>query len=151
MEALVESMMGKKPETVDADMTVKDAAAALAQRSERCLVVEKDGFVLGIVTSSDILEKVTATGADPSEVYVKDIMSTPVITVPAGEPIGTAAKIMSDYDVDKLPVVDDSGTLVGIVTSTELARWLAMMSDYKDPALNALAKLKDGSPAGPYQ
>lgn len=150
MEALVDSIMGKKPDSVDADMTVKDAAAALAQRSERCLVVEKDSFVLGIVTSSDILEKVTATGADPSKVYVRDIMSTPVITVPASEPISTAAKIMSDYGVEKLPVIDDSGALVGIVTSVELARWLARLSDYKDPTLNALARLKQGE-AGPYQ
>jgi len=150
MEALVASIMSKNPEPVDPELTVVKAAAALAASSERCLIVAKDDLVIGIVTSSDVIEKVTATGADPSEVYVKDIMSTPVVMVNSNDTIATAAELMSDYGVGKLPVVDQSGALVGIVTSVGLARWLAKMSDYKDPALNAIAKLKEGG-EGPYQ
>jgi CBS domain-containing protein len=150
LEALVDSIMTKGPEPIDADLTVTMAAGMMARRSERCLIVVQNDFVLGIVTAMDMIEKVIAAGANPSEVYVRDIMSTPVITVKASGTIREAAGLMSDYGVGKLPVVDDSGALVGIVTSLELSRWLAQQSDYQDVALNALARLKKGS-GGPYR
>jgi len=151
MEALVDSIMRKKPEAVDLDMTVTNAAAIIAKRSEQCLIVARDDIVVGIVTSTDMIEKVIAVGANPAKVYVRDIMSTPVITVNVTGTIGQAAKIMSDYGVRKLPVVDESGALAGVITSLELARWLAKQNDFQDPALNALARLKEEGVEGPYR
>jgi CBS domain-containing protein len=150
MEALVDSIMSKKPEAVGADLTVTKAAAILAAREDRCLIVAKDGLVIGIVTATDMVEKVIAEGANPERVYVSDIMTSPVITVNATATIGKVAELMSEYGVERLPVVDDSGSLAGLVTSVELARWLAKMNDFQDPALNALAKLKKGD-GGPYR
>jgi len=151
MEALVDSIMEKKPEAVDPNMMVTDAAAIIAKRSEQRLVVTKDDLVVGIVTSADMVEKVIAVGANPERVYVRDIMSTPVITTKMTATIAKAAEIMSDYGVRKLPVVDDSGVLAGVITSLELARWLAKQNDFRDPALNALAKLKAEGQGGPYR
>jgi CBS domain-containing protein len=151
MEALVDSIMRKKPEAVDPNLTVMKAAKVVAGRAEKCLIVAQHDLVVGIVTESDIIEKVIATGADPSEVYVRDIMSTPVIIVSVKSTIRQAAELMSDYGIGRLPVVDDSGGLVGVVTSLELARWLARLSDFQDPALNALAKLKKEGQGGPYR
>src|ERR1700681_1234986 len=94
MEALVDSIMSKKPEPVGLDLTVLKAAAIIAGRTERCLIVAKNDFVLGIVTASDMVEKVVAAGANPSEVYVRDIMSTPVITVSVKGTIRKAAELM---------------------------------------------------------
>lgn len=150
MEALVDSIMRKKPEAVDPDMTVTAAAGLIAKRSEQCLVVARDDLVVGIVTSTDMIEKVIAVGANPTEVLVRDIMSTPVITVNVKATVMEAAQIMSDYGVRKLPVVDESGELAGVITSLELARWLAKRNDFQDPALNALARLKEEG-GGPYR
>lgn len=150
MEAPVDSIMTKGPEPVDPDLTVMMAAGIMARRTERCLVVAKGEFVVGIVTASDMIEKVIAAGANPTEVYVRDIMSTPVITVNSGASIREAAEIMSDYGIGKLPVLDETEALVGLVTSLELSRWLAKLSDFQDPALNALAKLKKDGQGGPY-
>jgi CBS domain-containing protein len=151
MEALVDSIMSKKPEAVDLELTVAKAAAVLARRTDRCLIVAKDDFVLGIVTATDMVEKVIAAGANPEKVFVSDIMTTPVITVGATATIAKAAELMSEYGVARLPVVDEGGTLAGLVTSVELARWLAKMNDFQDPALNALAKLKKEGGVGPYR
>jgi len=150
MEALVDSVMSKKPVAVDPNMTVAKAAELIARKSEECLIVAKDDFVIGIVTPSDIIGKVVAVAANPAKVFVRDIMSTPVVTVQTTATTKEAAEIMSDYGVRKLPVVDKSGALAGVITSLELARLLAKESDFQDPALNALAKLKkDGG--GPYR
>ena len=151
MEALVDSIMRRKPETVDPDTTVTTAASLIAKRSEQCLVVARDDLVVGIVTSTDMIEKVIAVGANPTEVYVRDIMSTPVITVNVTASIKEVATIMSDYGVRKLPVIDESGALAGVITSLELARWLAKMNDFQNPALNALAVLKAEGNDGPYR
>lgn len=151
MEALVDSIMSEKPDPVDPNLTVMKAAGIMTSRAERCLVVAKDDFVVGIVTATDMIEKVIAAGANPSEVYVRDIMSTPVVTVKSGASIKEAAEVLSDYGIGKLPVVDDSGGLVGIVTSLELSRWLAKLSDFQDAALNALAGLKKDGQGSPYR
>src|SRR5271155_2596150 len=151
MEALVDSIMSTRPDTVDTDMTVTEAASIIAKRSEKCLVVEKDDLLVGIVTATDMIEKVIAVGANPAKVYVKDIMSTPVIKVNVKATIAQAAQTMSDYGVRKLPVVEESGALAGVVTSLELARWLAKQQDFQDPALNALADVKEGGQGGPYR
>jgi CBS domain-containing protein len=150
MEALVDSVMRPKPEAVDPDITVTAAAGLVAKRSEQCLVVVENGLVVGIATSTDMIEKVIAVGANPKEVLLRDVMSTPVITVKVKATITEAAQIMSDYGVPKLPVVGESGELVGLVTSLELARWLAKKNDFQDPALNALARLKEEG-GGPYR
>jgi CBS domain-containing protein len=71
--------------------------------------------------------------------------------VRAKSTIRQAAELMSDYGIGRLSVVDDSGGLVGVVTSVELARWLARMSDFQDPALNVLAKLKKEGQGWPYR
>ncbi len=152
MEAHVDSIMTKSPEPVDLDLTVMKAAGIMANRAERCLVVVNGDFIVGIVTASDMIEKVIAAGANPSEVYVRDIMATPVVTVNSNATIQEAAELMSDYGVAKLPVVDDSGALVGIVTSLELSRWLAKQHDFQDPALNALARMKkEAGGTSPYR
>ena len=150
MEDQVDSMMRKKPEAVDPDMTVTAAASIIAKRSEQCLIVSRDDLVVGIVTSTDMIEKVIAVGANPGEVFLRDIMSTPVITVNVKATVTEAAQIMSDYGVRKLPVVDESGELVGVITSLELARWHAKREDFQDIALNALAKLEEEG-GGPYR
>ena len=151
MEALVDSIMSKKPEAVGPDLTVTKAAAILAAREDRCLIVTKNDIVLGIVTATDMVEKVIAEGANPERVFVSDIMTTPVITVSVTATIGKVAELISEYGVERLPVVDESGSLAGLVTSVELARWLAKMNDFQDPALNALAKLKKVGEGGPYR
>ena len=148
MEALVDSIMRKKPEAVDPDMTVTAAAAIIAKRSEQCLIVARDDIVVGIVTSTDMIEKVIAVGANPAKVYVRDIMSTPVITVNVTATIGEAAEIMSDYGVRKLPVIDESGALAGVITSLELARWLAKDERLPRPCLERPCKA-EGRGRGP--
>lgn len=148
--AKVDSVMLEKPELVDPDVDVMRAAELLSKRPERCLVVGKNHFLLGIVTASDLIEKVVAEGANPAAVPLGDIMTTPVVTVNVNATVTQAAELMSEYGIGKLPVVEDSGELVGMFTSLELSRWLAQASDFRDPALNAVAKLKKEG-AGPYE
>ncbi|MFW6449171.1 MAG: cyclic nucleotide-binding/CBS domain-containing protein, partial [Halobacteriota archaeon] len=86
------------------------------------LVIVVDGVAHGIITEADIVAA-TAAGIDPATVDVAQWMSAPVVTVKASATLGEAASVMAEQAIQKLPVVDDR-TLVGIVTTSDLARYI---------------------------
>lgn len=143
--------MSKEIATIGLNKTVKDAAAILAKKRNGCVVVVYNEAVTGIVTEQDVVSKVTANGVDPSKVLVRDVMSTPVISVKDTSTLREAAEKMSEYDIRRLIVVNDVGSLSGLITAEDLARWLAKRSNYDDVALNAIARLKQESREGPYR
>jgi len=112
--------------TVGPEIAVADAARILWHEGIGALVVEADE-VVGIVTESDMVRGVCA-GHDPEHLRVRELMTDLVITVGPEETIRDASARMQDNDIKKLPVVD-AGTLVGIVTTTDIAESLAPSFD----------------------
>jgi CBS domain-containing protein len=60
----------------------------------------------------------------PGQVVVRDVMTTHVFSVGPDETLGTAARFMLEHDIRALPVVDDGGGLLGIVTHKEVLRYM---------------------------
>lgn len=83
------------------------------------LVSDGDG-VIGILTRRDVLWRVVLERLDPVKTLVKDVMSTPVITVKPGIPLADAVQTMKTYDIKHLPVVSD-GNAYGIITTVDIA------------------------------
>ena len=108
--------------TIDASGSVLDAAREIVDNSVGCVVVMKNDDIAGIVTKGDILKKSLLRLEDPGNTRVSKIMSTPVVTIAPGESLETAAKLMSERHVSKLPVLDDVGLVVGLISSTDLIR-----------------------------
>jgi malate dehydrogenase (oxaloacetate-decarboxylating) len=90
-----------------------------------CLPVSMGQGAIGMVTEKDILGKVVATGADSRKIHVGDIMSTPLILATMDITIGEAAKKMMENNIRRLVVSDQNGRLLGLVTMTDLIRWVA--------------------------
>jgi acyl dehydratase len=86
------------------------------------LVVCENGSPVGIITDVDISQLVSE-GHDPETTAVEVVMSTPLVSVAVDEPIEDAAERMRAHDIKRLPVVEDE-TVVGIVTTTDLANFL---------------------------
>ncbi len=137
----VTKIMAEDVPIVSLGENVKGAAALMEKKDYGCLIVIDEDIAVGMVTESDIVLKVTAEAVDPTKVLVQDIMSSPLISVTASASVKDAAEEMSTFNVRKLVVTDDSGRLVGLVTSIDLAKWLASQENYSDVTLNALAKL----------
>ncbi|QQG48040.1 MAG: CBS domain-containing protein [archaeon] len=150
-EQTVEPIMSKAVMAVDVNTSVQDCSKAMAKRGVSCAVVTQGGTAIGIVTERDLVAKVLADAVDPGKVFVKDIMSTPLITVPAEATVGEAAARMAEYRVRRLIVVGKSGGMVGIITTGDIARSLAEKHGYREPKFNALARYKDGVEEGPYR
>jgi CBS domain-containing protein len=150
-EEIVGSIMEKKVLVIDLNSTAKDCAKAMSKRGVSSAVVVQSGSALGIVTERDLVSKVMSDALDANKVLVRDIMSTPLITIVPGATMTKAAEIMAEYRVRRLVVIDSSGSLVGIVTAGDIARMLAERHGYREPTFNAIARFKEGTEGGPYQ
>jgi len=147
----VADIMAKAVLAVDLNTNVKDCSKAMAKKGVSCSVVTQANRAIGIVTERDLVSKVLADAVDPNRVFVKDIMSTPLITVSPNASLTEAAAQMAEYRIRRLVVVDRSGSMVGIITAGDIARSLAEKHGYREPTFNALARYKEGTEGGPYQ
>jgi CBS domain-containing protein len=149
-ETGVHEIMAEPVLTVDARATVRDAAVLMSRKANGCVLVVEGKHALGIITERDIVRQITAEGVDPSKVRAADIMSTPLVTISVNSTIMEAAERMSAYGIRRIVVVHDDGTLAGLLTAGDLAKWLAMLKGNSDSALNAIARLKGVGTGGPY-
>jgi CBS domain-containing protein len=150
-EQTVGEIMEKSVMTVDLNTNVKNCSKAMAKRGVSCAVVTQAGAAIGMVTERDLVSKVLADAIDPNNVLIRDIMSTPLITISPNATTTEAAGIMAEYRVRRLVVIDRTGALVGIVTTGDLARFLAEKHGYREATFNAMARYKEGMEGGPYQ
>ena len=149
LEELVKDVMKNINQTVDLDASAKTSAAVMRKKGIGSLVVVQGGTAVGIVTERDLVSRVIADGLDPAKVLVRDIMSTPLITIQPDAKIAEAARLMNEYKIRRVVVTAADGSLAGIVTASDLARVLAERKDYSDMTLNAIARASPDK--GPYQ
>ncbi|MHB9285913.1 CBS domain-containing protein [Halobacteriales archaeon Cl-PHB] len=104
-------------------------AEALALRMEEAgvgsIVIEEEMQPVGIVTDRDLAMRVDARGGDASEVTAADVMTPDPATMPVEAGILQLTDAMQQAMVRRMPIVDDQGTLVGIVTLDDVMRLLA--------------------------
>jgi len=108
-------------ETVETDAGLREVTRRLRNCEIGSLVVLDAGDPVGIVTETDVVVAF-ADGTDP-ETPVSEVMSAPLVTVQADDKVETAAELVREHGIKKLPVLDD-GDLVGIVTTTDLSYYL---------------------------
>ena len=113
----VEDVMSTPLETISKKASVREAAKIMDDRQFNALFVP--GSDAGIITNSDVVA-VVAAGDDPSEVTVSEVMTSPVERVTTSLELGEAAAMMTTYGIKHLPVIDDHGDYVGMVSSTDV-------------------------------
>jgi signal-transduction protein with cAMP-binding, CBS, and nucleotidyltransferase domain len=124
---------------VDPDTTVYEALNIMRHRYATSLIVEKtpENPEYGIVTSINICDKIVAQGNNPTRTKVKDIMASPVITVPSSMLITECAAMMKEHRIHHLPVADEKGQIIGMIAAMDLLLVAeAMGTDFKDRSLH---------------
>lgn len=106
---------------VDPEIPVTDALATMRRRYINSLIVNKspNNPDYGIITSTDICDKIVAAERNPAQVKVSEIMTSPVISVPADMPVADCAKLMHEKKIHHLPVVNSGGMVVGMISATD--------------------------------
>jgi PAS domain S-box-containing protein len=127
----IKDIMSADVAIVGPDHTMAMAATVMVDDGLSSLVVVDNGDVTGIITEKDFLEKVVAKGKSALDVKVREIMSSPVVTVSSQATVFEAGRIVEEKHVKRLPVVDGN-KLVGIVTQTDLIRVLTSYGMWTD-------------------
>jgi CBS domain-containing protein len=117
----VRDVMQKEVLSIDGMTSVKEAASMMrASRVTELLVAKRsDDDAWGIVTYMDIVQDVIVPGCNAEEVFVYEIMTKPVITVPAQMDIRYAIRLIERIGVHRAPV-EEQGEIVGMLTLTSL-------------------------------
>src|SRR5215204_355450 len=113
---------------VEENATVTDAVSLLhSKKAETAIVITKNEKPIGIVTDTDILDKVVSKGEDSDFVNLKTIMSSPIITISSSATVKQAIDLMRINRIKRLPVTADkigdnnNDKIIGIVTQESLA------------------------------
>jgi CBS domain-containing protein len=109
--------------TIDGSASIRSALAVLAERGVGALVVSADGKrVEGIMSERDVARGLHQRGADLLDDPVSSLMTADVHTCPPGARVTDLARTMTDHRVRHVPVVDDDGVLVGIVSIGDVVK-----------------------------
>jgi len=115
-DAMISPVIIGKPE-----QTVLEASKKMKEKGVGSLIIVENSKAIGIITREDIINKVNAKDLLSSKVLVKDIQTTELVTCSPNSDITEAARIMSKYRYERIPVVE-YGKLVGIISAREIAK-----------------------------
>lgn len=134
-------VMTKSVISVDATLTVNETAKMMEDAKVGAVIVMEDNLPIGIVTDRDFAIKI-ASHAYQITTPIKKIMSTPLFSINPDETVRTAADLMHDRGIRKLPVIDD-GKVIGIITSTDIVNLLSVCveEDMRDMYFHSVAKI----------
>ena len=122
MVETVRSILARKGSRVwclEPGATVYDAIALMAEKGVGALVVLAEGKVAGIISERDYARKIILKGKSSLHTQVREIMSTPVITVTPEHTVGECLEIITRNRIRHLPVLEGE-SLAGVVTSGDL-------------------------------
>jgi CBS domain-containing protein len=121
MSYYVKDYMDKEFPTLEVEASVVDAAKKLVNENKGYVIVLEKGKPYGIVTELDLVTKILAAEKDPKMVALKQITSTPLITIDPDEDLLKASEMMQARGVKRVAVVKDD-IIYGVITSTNIAQ-----------------------------
>jgi CBS domain-containing protein len=137
----IEDVMTKSVISVDASMTINETAKMMEDAKVGAVIIMENNVPVGIVTDKDFAVKVAAHAYEISS-PVKQIMSSPLLSINSDESVRNAADLMFERGVRKLPVLNDD-KVVGIITATDIVNLLAVSveEDIRDMYFHSVAKI----------
>ncbi len=129
----VRAAMRMPAQTAGPDEALNEIAGRMADGKLGAMPVVERGKLLGLVTISDVLDAEVREAMRPapaSEATAADAMTPWPLTVRPDAPLADAVKIMTDHHVRHLPVVDQTSTIVGIVSERDLRTAIGDLVDY---------------------
>jgi CBS domain-containing protein len=117
-------IMSKNVACCTSDTTLRDCAKMMAEHDCGCIpIVEnmEDKRVIGVITDRDLACRAIAQGKDPNVETVAPYMSTDVITCNSSMSVQECESRMEARQVRRVPIVNESGSIVGIVSQADIA------------------------------
>jgi CBS domain-containing protein len=122
----ISEIMTRDVMCVGQELEVDTLTAMLLDRGiSAAPVVDGDGFPIGLVSKTDLVRDGWENGTTEPGFCVRDVMAPLVYTLRDRQPMATAAAMMALERVHHLPVVDDHGRVVGMLSALDFVRWIA--------------------------
>ena len=118
---LLKEIMTPNVEVVRPDATVQEAATKMKALNVGSLPVCTGKRIQGMITDRDITTRAVAAGQDPTQTKVQDIMTPDLHYCFDDQPVSEAAGLMQRYQIRRLPIVNRSNELVGIIALGDIA------------------------------
>ncbi|MGH9790496.1 MAG: CBS domain-containing protein [Candidatus Acidiferrales bacterium] len=118
----VKEIMTASLETTRPEATLKEAATQMKENDIGSLPVMQNGKLIGMVTDRDLVIRGTATGRDPGQTPVQEVMSADAICCSDEQDVKEAARLMQDRQLRRLPVLNRENKPIGILSLGDLAR-----------------------------
>lgn len=123
----VNQVMSKTVLTLDKSTSLQEAAEHMKKLNIGCVIVVDKSNPIGIITERDFVTKIAAEGL-PLFTEIKEVMSSPLITIDSEETIWEASELMKEKLIHKLPVKEND-KIVGIITTTDIVKISSIGSD----------------------
>jgi CBS domain-containing protein len=119
--------MVPEPTMLPVDATAQRAGRCFAENDEvrAVFVVEHDGRLVGVLTRKTLVREVVAAGRPPAEVELREIAEPPLHTLDASLPLDDGFHQLEENDLERVPVVEEGGRLVGVLSRAVVQRRLA--------------------------
>ncbi len=123
----VRDAMVPEPTTLAAGASAQEAGRCFADNGEvrAIFVTDDDGRLLGVVTRKTLVREVVAAGREPGAVTLREIAEPPNFTLAGGFELDAAFHFLEEQDLERVPVVEDDGRLVGVLSRAVVQRRLA--------------------------
>jgi len=108
---------------VDESATLHETVDLMNRKSLTAVVVAAGGRPVGIFTERDVLKRVATVEIDRQSTLVKQVMTTPLVTMPRTALVGSVLSEMSRRDIRNMPVQDESSQLVGVIAMPEILQY----------------------------
>jgi len=116
-----EDVMTREVVTLDENVSAKKAAEVMAQEGVSALIITEEGKAVGILTERDILKRIVAEDKNPKETKLKEIMSSPLVTIGPNVDLEEAAHLMFERKIKNLPVIHEN-RLIGLVRLQDICK-----------------------------
>ena len=121
MHKSIQEAMTSNPTTIEPTATAEEAAKIMKSEDIGSLPIVDGDKLVGVITDRDLAIRVVAEGRG-TDTTVGEIASKDVVTVDPEQSVEDAARLMAEHQVRRLPVVEEDGRIVGIVTQADIAQ-----------------------------
>ncbi len=142
----ISSIMTKNIVTSVKGSSVQDVISRMAEYAISCIIVEKDGYPVGMLTERDVVGLLNK-GPGIKKIKIEEVMISPVLTIMVNAPVHEASKIMNQNNIRRLVVVDEDGKSTGLITQSDIIkrfekRYIEVLKDIIQEKEEALRKTR---------
>jgi len=138
----IRDVMTPNPVCVSEKDSIRDAARIMAREDTGVVPVVDGKKIIGMITDRDIVVRLVAEGKDPANARVNEAMTKNVRSVQEDSTVEDALQVMSKAQIRRVPVVNGSNEIVGIVSMKDIAT----ETRESGPVGKTVEKISEGRP-----